>query len=202
MAELALPLYVLFLVVAFGLRSLLMRRRAGTSGFHGISGDRGSLEWLAGVAFVAALVLGLLAPALAATHLVDPVAALDGVVGHGVGIALTAIGIVLTLAAQVAMGASWRIGVDEEERTQLVMTGPFAIVRNPFFAGLLPTGLGLALLAPNWVALLGLVTLLAAVELQVRLVEEPYLRRTHGTTFLRYASQVGRFFPSTGRLGG
>ena len=79
------------------------------------------------------------------------------------------------------MGESWRIGVDEQERTALVTSGPFAVVRNPIFAGMLPASLGLALLVPNVVALAGLAALLVALEIQVRLVEEPYLMRPTAT---------------------
>ena len=98
------------------------------------------------------------------------------------------------------MGDSWRIGVDEEERTALVTSGPFAVVRNPIFAAMLPTSLGLALLVPNVVALAGLAALVIALEIQVRLVEEPYLLRAHGDAYSEYAARVGRFVPGLGRL--
>lgn len=42
-AALALALYLLGLVAAFGVRSWVHRRRTGSSGFHGISGAPGSL---------------------------------------------------------------------------------------------------------------------------------------------------------------
>jgi hypothetical protein len=51
------------------------------------------------------------------------------------------------------MGTSLQIGVDPTERTQLVTTGPFALVRNPIFAAMLPTALGLTLLVPSWIAI-------------------------------------------------
>jgi len=44
---------------------------------------------------------------------------------------LAVAGIALTALAQFAMGDSWRVGVDANERTALVTNGPFAIVRNP-----------------------------------------------------------------------
>jgi protein-S-isoprenylcysteine O-methyltransferase Ste14 len=100
----------------------------------------------------------------------------------------------------MAMGASWRIGVDESERTSLVTDGPFAVVRNPIFSAMLPTSLGLALMVPNWVAFVGVVALFLALELQVRVVEEPYLQRVHGHAYTEYADRVGRFIPGLGKL--
>jgi protein-S-isoprenylcysteine O-methyltransferase Ste14 len=41
---------------------------------------------------------------------------------------------------------------------------------------------------------------LVAVELQVRLAEEPYLLRAHGHGYAAYASGVVRFVPGLGRL--
>lgn len=150
--------------------------------------------------FVAALVLGTLAPALQIAGSVDPIATLDtGTVG-AIGVALTVAGVALTLAAQRAMGASWRVGVDHAETTQLVTGGPFALVRNPVFAAMFPTGVGLALIAPNAVAIAAVVALIAALELQTRVVEEPYLLATHGAPYAQYAARVGRFAPGIGRL--
>ena len=198
--ELALWLYVAYLLVAFGLRTVIQIRRTGSSGFKGISGRVGSLEWTAGVLFVVAIAVGVAAPVLALTDVLDPAEALDTNGLRATGIALFGAGLFATFAAQVAMGESWRIGVDEEERTDLVTTGPFALVRNPIFAAMLPTSLGLALLVPNVVALAGVVALFLALEIQVRLVEEPYLRRAHGQAYEDYAGRVGRFVPRLGKL--
>ena len=98
------------------------------------------------------------------------------------------------------MGTSWRIGVDHEERTDLVTSGPFALVRNPIFAAMIPTGLGLVLMVPSWVAIAGFAGLVLALEIQVRVVEEPYLLQAHGERYAAYASRVGRFVPGVGRL--
>jgi protein-S-isoprenylcysteine O-methyltransferase Ste14 len=50
------------------------------------------------------------------------------------------------------------------------------------------------------VAVLGFLALVVALELQVRIVEEPYLRQAHGATYDDYARRVGRFLPGVGRL--
>lgn len=200
MATLALALYGAYLVVTFGLRTLIQVRRTGSTGFHGLGGRPGSAEWIAGVGFTLALLVGAAAPVLALLNLVEPFAALDTAALHVAGAVLAVGGIATTFYAQVAMGSSWRIGVDEAERTELVTRGPFALVRNPIFAAMLPTGLGLTLLVPSWVSFAGLAGLIAALELQVRVVEEPYLLRIHGEAYADYAGRVGRFLPGVGRL--
>jgi protein-S-isoprenylcysteine O-methyltransferase Ste14 len=200
MAELALLLYALYLALAFGLRTLIQLRRTGSTGFHGLGGRPGSAEWIAGVGFAVALVLGVAAPVLALLDVVEPIGALDGTPAHLAGLVLALAGIAATFYAQVAMGTSWRIGVDPAERTELVTTGPFALVRNPIFAAMLPTALGLTLLVPSWVALAGLAGLAIALELQVRVVEEPYLLRAQGDAYAGYAARVGRFVPGLGLL--
>lgn len=202
MAELALGAYALYMALAFGLRTVIQIRRTGSSGFKGVSGRVGSAEWFAGVLFVVALVVGVLAPVLALTGTVQPLAALDTTGIHAVGIGLFVAGMFATLASQMAMGESWRIGVDEAETTELVTTGPFAVVRNPIFSAMLPTSLGLVLMVPSVVAIAGLVALFVALELQVRVVEEPYLLQKHGQRYRVYAGRAGRFVPGLGRLRG
>ena len=200
MAELALILYAVYLLLAFGFRTLIQLRRTGSTGFHGLGGRPGSAEWVAGVGFTVALLLGAAAPVLAIVDVLKPIAGLDVAPLHVVGLVLAFVGIVATFYAQVAMGTSWRIGVDPAERTQLVTTGPFALVRNPIFAAMLPTALGLTLLVPSWIAIAGLAGLIVALELQVRVVEEPYLLRVHDGIYAEYAARVGRFVPGIGRL--
>jgi protein-S-isoprenylcysteine O-methyltransferase Ste14 len=152
------------------------------------------------VLFACVLGPGLVAPVLDLAGVVEPVAALDERTGQAAGVVLYGLGLAGTLVAQVAMGRSWRIGVEESEKTELVTTGPFALVRNPIFSATVPAFLGLALMVPNVAALAGFLALVAAVELQVRFVEEPYLIRTHGERYLDYASRVGRFVPGIGKL--
>lgn len=111
-----------------------------------------------------------------------------------------AAGVACTYAAQLAMGTAWRIGVDSTERTDLVTSGPFALVRNPIFTAALITFTGLAFTNPHLVVLAGLVVVYAGIQMQVRAVEEPHLLATHGQAYTDYAARVGRFLPTIGRL--
>lgn len=194
MDELALVLWGVYLVLAFGVRVALQLRRTGRTGVVGISGRPGSLEWVGGVLFVVALLMAF------AGVFQEPIGALDTGLARGIGLVLTIGGILGTFVAQLAMGDAWRVGVDESERTELVTSGPFALVRNPIYSAMLPTVAGLALLVPNVLSIGGALALLLALELQTRGVEEPYLLRTHGRDYADYAGRVGRFVPGIGRL--
>ena len=194
----ALVLLIAFLGLTFGLRTLLHWRRTGHTGFRGITGSVGSLEWLGGVLFVLGLVLGLVAPIAERLGKTDALFTPQPW-SDLVALALVATGVAGTWWAQSAMGASWRIGVKADERTELIDSGPFRWVRNPIFSFMLLTAGGIALFLPNMLSFAAFFSLLLAVELQVRIAEEPYLRRVHGSRYTAYSSRVGRFFPWIGR---
>lgn len=191
----ALALYLGWVVVAFGVRAGLQRRRTGDAGFRGITGRPGEPSWWAGVLFVVALCGGVAAPVAALVGL--PTA--SGAAVRWIGLVITLLGMVITLAAQTTMGASWRVGVDAEERTGLVTGGLFAHVRNPVFTAMVTAAVGLALTVPNAVSVLALAVLVVAVQLQVRVVEEPYLSAVHGPAYAAYRARAGRFLPGIGR---
>lgn len=194
----ALTLFVVFAVLGFGWRSWQQKRRTGSTGFRGVSGAPWSAEWLAGVGFVVAMAAALAAPILQLAGVVHPL--VDSPVLNVAGVAVAVTGIAATLYAQVDMGESWRIGVDAAETTTLVRRGVFGWVRNPIFTAMLVFAAGLTLLTPNPVAVAGFALLVATIEAQVRIVEEPYLLTTHGDDYRDYLATVGRFVPGVGRV--
>jgi protein-S-isoprenylcysteine O-methyltransferase Ste14 len=196
MSTVALVLYVVALVVIFGVRSWLQHRRTGSAGFRGMSGTPAEAGWWGGVLFIVAIVLGLAGPALALAGVVVT----EPPIGVQVlGLVLALAGFLATLAGQTGMGNEWRVGVDPAERTTLVTTGLFGVVRNPVFSAMVVSQAGVMLIVPTWVSALGLVALVIAVQLQVRSIEEPYLLAVHGSAYERYAAHVGRFVPGVGR---
>ena len=108
--------------------------------------------------------------------------------------------VVLALfAVLAALGFGWR---SWEQRRRTGSTGFKGIsgrMRNPIFTAMLVFGFGIALVTPNLVAIVGFVLLVATIELQVRVVEEPYLLTVHGDVYRDYLANVGRFIPGVGR---
>ncbi|MGH4026144.1 MAG: methyltransferase family protein [Pseudonocardiaceae bacterium] len=198
MTLVALGIYLLWLLLAFGVPITATRRRTGGAD----SGIRisGRLQWCGEVAFGVTGLIGLTNPVLDLLGILPRIDPLDHLPLRILGAVIAVAGVAATVYAQLAMGSSWRIGVDVTERTNLVTSGPFRLVRNPIFAAMLLTGLGLSLAVPNIVSFAGLALLYATVSVLVRRVEEPYLIGMHGSAYLSYARGVGRFLPGIGRL--
>jgi protein-S-isoprenylcysteine O-methyltransferase Ste14 len=189
-------LYGAGLAVLFGIRSRRHRRATGSSGFNGVTHGDGWAR-AAGMLFAIALIVGaaaLILAALGAVPTLTPPQLLQLL-----GLLVAAAGLFLAWVSQSAMGNSWRIGVDPGDTTSLVTDGIFSQVRNPIFTAMIATQAGTVLIAPSWLALAGLGLLVLACQLQVRKVEEPYLRATHGTEYIRYAGRTCRFMPILGR---
>jgi protein-S-isoprenylcysteine O-methyltransferase Ste14 len=198
MAVLALALLAAWLLLVVGLRTGIQLRRTGDASAPHFQDRAGSPQWWARLLSAVGFACAVAAP-LAELAGLEPIAVLDRTPVRAAGAVLVVVGIAATLAAQLAMGASWRPDVDPKVRTALVTSGPFRLVRNPIFTATAATAAGLALVVPNLLAAAMLIAFVAALQVQVRLVEEPYLARVHGTAWERYAARTGRFLPWIGR---
>lgn len=199
-AVVALALLAVFGVLGFGWRAWLQRRRTGSTGVRGLRGRVGWAESVAGLGFVIVLIAAMAGPVVQLSGVLTPVGVLGTTWIQVVGIVLAVLGIGAMIWAQIDMGDSWRIGVDESEITALVRTGVFRRVRNPIYTAMGVFALGITLLTPNVVAVLTLVLAVVTLELQVRRVEEPYLLGKHGDAYRAYQASVGRFLPGVGLI--
>jgi protein-S-isoprenylcysteine O-methyltransferase Ste14 len=200
MAKLAAVMLVVFLVLTLFVRVAIQLRRTGSTGLIGLRKGAGPLEYLSSLLFVGGMAMAIVSLQLVLQDELDPIDALDVDALHVIGIVLAALGGLSVFGAQLGMGASWRIGVSEDQGTDLVTGGWFSLCRNPIYAAMIVGWTGFALMVPTGLAFAAVVVIALGLELQVRVVEEPYLLRTHGDEYRRYASQVGRFVPAVGRF--
>ncbi len=185
---------VLFLGIGIGWRSWLQARRYGSSGFLLFQSGRRSQHIRDALGVV--LAVALLAQALIAALTPYPP---RSPIERAIGMTLLFGGVVFLIAAQLNLGASWRIGIDEGARPGLVTTGIYAFCRNPIYLAMLITFAGYAVLIPTPLSLVMLVGAFIGIRRQI-FAEEAYLMRTYGDTFHAYARRVGRFLPGIGRL--
>lgn len=176
------------------MRVLLHHRRTGDSGVRVSNATARPAARLSNVLLIVAF-LGTFGLAAWDTFGGLPQAWSPGRLGLLVGSALCVLGIAGTILSQHQMGAAWRLGVDETERTDLVIHGLYAYSRNPIYFAIMVFGLGLGLLVPHpWMVLFLLIGYLA-IEVHVRKVEEPHLLQLHGEEFERYRRRVNRYVP-------
>lgn len=160
---------------------------------------------LAAIGFRAAFALAACGPllwlAVPPLHKFDPLWS-EGVwpaIGF-VGAGLAAIGAMLALAAQRAMGASWRVGVKAGETGALVQGGLFRLSRNPTFLGQLLLLSGVALAIPSLPTLAAAVLFFWSASVQIR-SEEAALSAADRADYEAFRQSVPRWFGWPGRIG-
>ena len=203
MASRYLPLVgvALLCVVAFIWRPWLQLRRHGSRGI--VVFQPGSRAQFVRECCGVLLLVLLFGQAIAAAWWPEALSPLgaehDGIeVQRFSGAVLRFGGIALLIAAQLDLGASWRIGIEEGAAPGLVTGGLYRFCRNPIFLALIVIVAGYALLLPTRLSLILLVGAYIGVRQQVS-AEEAYLMRTYGNSFREYARRVGRFLPGIGR---
>jgi protein-S-isoprenylcysteine O-methyltransferase Ste14 len=109
-----------------------------------------------------------------------------------IGMLILVVALAWIAIAQHQMSNSWRIGIDENNKTELVTKGVFSISRNPIFLGMLSTLFGLFLVIPNALTFMVFITGFIVIQIQVRL-EEEFLLKMHGEDYKNYCSQTKRW---------
>ncbi len=194
--KIILPIYLaLFFGLAMFWRSYVAWKRTGVNPYALGNGD--TVHDYVGKLFrftLIATALIILAFSLSESlyNLLMPIPWLDSSLLIGVGLALLASALIWVLVAQIQMGDSWRIGIDEKTNSPLVQHGLFGVSRNPIFLGMLVMLVGLLFAIPTAATLI--VTLLgfALIHIQVRL-EEPFLVDKYGEVYRVYQKRVRRW---------
>ena len=120
---------------------------------------------------------------------------------HGMGAVLLFGGLLLLVAGQLNLGASWRIGIEEGAKPGLITGGLYRFCRNPIFLALLVILAGYTLLLPTLLSAVMLAGAYLAIRQQIA-AEETYLSRAYGEDYRDYARRVGRLLPGIGKLKG
>lgn len=108
------------------------------------------------------------------------------------GVLLVALGDAFFIAAFLTLRGSWRAGIDESQRTELVTSGIYRYSRNPAFVGFDLTCAGCVLAVGNvWMAVCAVLEI-GVMHMQI-LEEEAHLTRMFGEPYASYRRRVGRY---------
>ena len=189
--EVSLPyrLLALFVLAVFYGIYLIKQWRQKRRGIQTIQIGRGkdaqthTVETLMGIATVGIIPAQLLSIAFGWSHL----SANARLTGFCVGM----LGDLIFLISVLCMKDSWRAGIPEEDRTELVTDGIYAFSRNPAFLGFDLQYIGVLLMFCNLLTAAFTVFAVSMLHLQI-LQEERYLTATFGAEYLKYRHQVLR----------
>lgn len=109
-----------------------------------------------------------------------------------IGVVLGFVGDIIFALAVLTMKDSWRAGIAEKDKTEMVTKGIYQISRNPAFLGFDCVYIGILLMFFNVPLLLLSVLAMVMLHLQI-LQEEQYLPGVFGQDYIEYQNKVRRY---------
>ena len=191
-----LPIYfLLFFALAMFWRSYIAWKRTGINPYKLGNGDTvhdfvGKLFRLTLIA--SALIVFAFSFLEGSYELLIHISWMDSSILAIIGLTLLMIALIWVLVAQLQMGDSWRIGIDEQTTSPLVRHGLFGVSRNPIFLGMIVMLVGLMLTIPTAITLLVTILGIILIHIQVRL-EESFLLEKYGEDYRTYQARVRRW---------
>lgn len=110
-----------------------------------------------------------------------------------IGIATAMLGDVIFVISVLTMRDSWRAGVSETDKTELVTDGIYQISRNPAFLGFDLVYIGVLLMFFNWILFVVSIFAMVMFHLQIVNLEEDFLTTAFGEEYLEYKRKVNRY---------
>lgn len=190
-----LPLFLLaYLLITFVLPSIRVYRQTGINPVTFGKSDNahdyigGVMKLLTGLLVIAVL---LFSTSEGAYQYLMPINYLEDAWIKYIGLILIHASFIWIVIAQYHMKQSWRIGVDEKNKTELITTGFFDLSRNPIFLGMILSTVGIFLIIPNAITFFTMAATYIIIQIQIRL-EEEHLVKQHGTIYTEYKQRVRR----------
>ena len=109
------------------------------------------------------------------------------------GICIGILGTVVFITSVITMKDSWRAGVPQTDKTELVTSGIYQISRNPAFLGFDLVYIGILLMFFNWLLFVLSIFAIIMFHLQIVYVEESFLAKSFGEEYLVYKKRVNRY---------
>lgn len=111
-----------------------------------------------------------------------------------IGLALTAIGVAISIWARLTLGANWSGVVTLKKGHRLIRKGLYRWIRHPIYTGILIGFIGTALIKGHLRGWIGFLIVWAAFYFKARR-EENFLRQEFGDGFEEHARHTGMFLP-------
>jgi protein-S-isoprenylcysteine O-methyltransferase Ste14 len=111
----------------------------------------------------------------------------------GIGLVLFALGLGFAIWARIHIGHNWGTPMTQKDEPELVVSGPYHLVRHPIYSGILVAGIGTAV-ALSWVWLIA-VGLAGIYFVYSATVEERYLTEQLSDAYPLYKRSTKMLVP-------
>jgi protein-S-isoprenylcysteine O-methyltransferase Ste14 len=118
----------------------------------------------------------------------------QGFTAFWAGAFITVLGMLFALWARSHLGANWSRSVTVKRDHELIITGPYALVRHPIYTGILTGFLGTAVAEGQVRSFIAFLLVSAVLFAKLRL-EESWMRSQFGTTYETYSQHVRALVP-------
>ena len=187
--------FIVYFLLVFVFRSVLLWKKTGINPLtfdkkddaHGFNGKVFKI-----ISLIELIVVGVYAFKNDWYHYLLPFWYLEYPTAKKIGWGFLIVSLIWVWISQSQMAASWRIGIDEQNKSELVTKGLFSISRNPIFFGIMMANIGLFLVISNAFTLLIISLSTISINTQIRL-EEAFLKRTFGEQYIEYCKKVRRW---------
>lgn len=110
------------------------------------------------------------------------------------GAVVTVGGLLFAVWAREHLGSNWSRSVTIKQDHQLIVSGPYAIVRHPIYTGILTGFLGSAIATTQVRGLIAFLLIALILWSKLRM-EEQWMRAQFGETYSLYAKRVAALIP-------
>jgi protein-S-isoprenylcysteine O-methyltransferase Ste14 len=111
-----------------------------------------------------------------------------------IGLSITVVGVVFAIWSRVTLGRNWSSVPQVKEQHELVVKGPYRIVRHPIYTGLILTVAGTGLAVDRGIGLFMALLVFASYWLKSR-VEEKLMMETFPEQYPEYRRRVKALIP-------
>ena len=110
------------------------------------------------------------------------------------GVAVMLAGFAFTAWARIVLGRNWSSTVTLKENHELIVSGPYALVRHPIYTGLMIMFVGTAVAIGQWRGVVAVVLVLISFLIKLR-IEEQWMTELFGAQYDAYRKRVAMLIP-------
>jgi len=129
----------------------------------------------------------------AINHPIGKIQIIESFYARAVGLIFLLLNLLISSASLYDLKESWRVGVIESQKTELITSGIYSLTRNPYFLSYLLFFAGYIFILQNLFLLIFAILGFLSIHKMI-LKEEKYLRSMHGDQYLVYKKKVPRYF--------